>query len=131
VVDLLEGHALNRALAALTLGWSEARKVAPGPWSVPFLIRALDDSYPAVRLFAWQGLRQFPEFAGADFDYVALPAVRRGQLETIRNRWRGLDGSGVPMPHGAFPVGADGRPSSDVVDRLLAGQDKTQLFVSE
>jgi hypothetical protein len=131
LVDLLEGNGLNRALAAWTLGWPVARSVAPGPWSVPFLIRALDDSYPTVRLIAYQAVRRFPEFADLEYDYLALAKVRREQIEAIRRRWRDVAADGVNMPNGAFPVGPDRQPLAEAIDRLLEQQDQTRLFVSE
>ena len=131
LVELLGGHGLNRALAAWTLGWPTARQASPGPWSVPFLIRALDDSYPAVRLIAYQALRKFPEFSEFQFDYLALAKVRRNQIDLIERKWKERVAGDVSIPKGAFPVAPDGQPLTKEIDRLLREQDPSKLFVSE
>ena len=118
-------------MAAWTLGWPTAREAAPGPWSVPFLIRALDDSYPAVRLIAYQALRKFPEFSESQFDYLALAKVRSNQIDLIERKWKEAVAGEVSIPKGAFPVAPDGQPVTEEIDRLLREQDPSKLFVSE
>ena len=84
--DLLSGHALQRALAAEQLGWSETFELAGLAWRAPLLVEALEDEYAAVRLLAYEALAQLPGFEDFEFDYIGIEAVRAQQVAEARRR---------------------------------------------
>lgn len=125
-IDLLQGHALQRALAASRLGSEIAREAAPGNWPVPFLLQALDDSYPAVRLLAYQSLRKQPVFADAEFDYLGDSEVRRQQIASLRKLWQ----QSAPQKT-SLTTQPPGESVDELIERLWRKQDQTEIHVVE
>jgi hypothetical protein len=131
VVDLLEGHAMNRALAAAQLGWSDALTTAPGHWRAPFLIYALDDKYAAVRLLAYQSLRKLPGFEDFEYDYLAEDQTRGRQIAEARSRWSQIAGTNSSGFGREIPLQPDGQPIPEVIECLLKRQDQTEMNILE
>jgi nitrate/TMAO reductase-like tetraheme cytochrome c subunit len=131
VLDLLEGHAMNRALAAAQLGWPDAMTAAPGTWRAPFLTYALDDKYAAVRLLAYQSLRKLPGFEDLQYDYLADDDTRRRQIEEARSRWSQIAETYFAPVGQEVPLQLDGQPISELIDRLLKRQDQTEVNILE
>ena len=131
VMDLLKGHALNRALAAAQLGWSDAHTAAPGGWRAPFLMYALDDEYAAVRLLAYQSLRKLAGFQDLQFDYLADAPTRARQIADARRRWSEVAASNSTGIDPAIPLEPGGEPIAGVIDRLLQSQDREEINILE
>ena len=87
---LLKGNAADRALAAWSLGWSDATSVSGKSWQTPFLAQLLDDPYAAIRLIARRSLRAMPGSHDFDLD-VALettPSQRKAAISTLIQSWQ-------------------------------------------
>lgn len=128
---LLEGDAAQRALAAWSLGWDEARAVSGEGWQAPFLARMLVDPYAAVRKVAYESLRKLPGFESLQFDFVADVAARLKIAEGVLGHW-----SQQPLEmldrHGA-PVLID-KPRAvreKVVSRMLRRRDNRPVRIVE
>ncbi|MBI3464249.1 MAG: hypothetical protein HY000_14515 [Planctomycetes bacterium] len=144
VVRLLCGNAVERLVAAWSLGWPEAQQTASTAWAAPFLLVTLQDSYPAVRQFAYESLRRQPGFERARYDYLCLQDERQRQIDALRAHWRKMQHP-KPPPHArsdgatpasaafpdAIPMSADGEPREDVLQRLLGQQDRTEIHIVE
>jgi len=126
VVDLLQGHALSRAIAAYALGWKPGRVAAPGDWRVPLLLAAMDDEYAAVRLNAWLSLRDSWGLPPDGFDYLAGPQERRAWIRGLEERWRSRRRNGLPP---GVLVGPDGLASTAL--RLRETRDRIPLTILE
>lgn len=131
VLDLLNGHALQRALACARLGAESGKEAAPGDWRVPLLIETLNDPYPAVRLMAVQSLRKFMEADQDYFDFLATPSVRATQIEQLRRRWEQKQQSAPPCANEAVLTLPDGRCDDSTVERLQTSRDNTPIYVLE
>ncbi|HJZ88447.1 MAG TPA: multiheme c-type cytochrome [Polyangia bacterium] len=88
VLHLLRGDAGQRALAAYSMGWSDALLASGSDWEAPLLAQRLDDPYAAVRYLAYRSLRRLPGFAAFSYDFVGAPAERAAAraraLATVR-----------------------------------------------
>ena len=130
LVDLSKGDAVARALAAASLGWSPAREASAGNWAVPFLAYSLDDSYPAVRLLAYQSLRKLDGFEDVEYDYLGAADVRSRQIEQVRRRWETQPRTAVQHSDDV-PLGRDAQPVPGIVERLLKSQDQSEIHLAE
>lgn len=59
ILWLLRGDAVQRTLAAWSLGWKASRDVAGDGWQVAFLAVELDDPYSIARYVAQKALKEF------------------------------------------------------------------------
>jgi hypothetical protein len=139
LVQLGRGHALSRVIAVQMLGAEPGKLAAPGSWRAPFLIDALEDSYPVVRLNAYRSLRTLPGFEDLEFVYFSEPTLRAGQVAHAWVRWDGQvrdrlvemgRPTGAELP-GTIPLDSGGRPREEVRRRLLASRDNTRLNIAE
>ena len=75
VLWLLKGDAGQRALMAWSWSWPPAREVSGvDAWGAPFLLKLLEDPYPAVRYIAARSLKALPNYAKMDYDFLSDPA---------------------------------------------------------
>jgi predicted CXXCH cytochrome family protein len=142
VRDLLSGDVVERCVAA----WSMGRPDAPldgdaRAWTIPLLLLALEDVYPAVRHFAWASL----ESVLADFSvarrsrFESLPevealATRKERFEALRfwtGAWIGSDRSRLSHPGSAAALLPDGLPDLDRVYALVRGQASKAIAIGE
>ena len=132
VVELLSGHALNRTLAAASLGWAPAIEAAPGDWAVPLLLEALRDDYAAVRLNAWVALRTREGLDPALYDYLAPAEQREEAIARIERAWRerGGERSSDAVP-GAVAVHPARGLDPGWREALLEVRDTTPLTILE
>lgn len=135
VLDLLRGDAGQRALAAWTLGWDEARAASAvagdGAWSVPLLAELLVDPYDAVRFIAERSLRQ--TLAGDDFDYdfVGSPESRAAARQRILDDWHEREDRRLPLDPAGVLLRLDGERDEEQVRQLLAERDDRPIFLNE
>jgi hypothetical protein len=73
---LISGDAGQRALAAWSCGYSEARQASDTSWLKPYLTQLLIDPYDAVRFIAHCSLSTLPGMAQLDYDYMASQSRR-------------------------------------------------------
>ncbi len=88
VLWLHRGEAGQRALAAWTMGWDEARAASGDDWLAPHLATLLDDPYDAVRYVAARSLGRLNGFTDLDFDFLGAPSTRRDARERALTQWQ-------------------------------------------
>lgn len=84
---LLKGDAVQRTLAAWTLGWQSAQDASGREWIVPFLTVGLEDPYPSVRFVAWKSLRSLDVPIDDEFDFLADSEQLAATAERVRQAW--------------------------------------------
>ena len=128
---LLTGDAMQRALAAWHLGWSPAIEAGSDDWQSSFLALLLDDPYPAVRLVAYQSLRQLPGLSDFEFDYLAPRAVRLAARQQIMERLRNHAASNTGPRAAEMLLDATGQPLQATIDRLLKLRNDRPVDIPE
>ena len=142
---LFAGDAVERAVAADALTRDSSYTDAPAErlWTVPFLLLAMEDRYPAVRRFAWRGLERrvatggavMPEIADASrlpaFDYLGDAPVRRAVLAAWWGWWRAVDKSRLPRPNADVPLDAAWMPIDARIAPLRAAQKNETVAIGE
>jgi predicted CXXCH cytochrome family protein len=127
---LARGDARSRAIVAGAFSRPDAQQVSGTDWFGPFLTRLMDrDRYAIVRYLCHRGLRTaFGETMAGPYDYLAPPARRAAQTQSLRQRF---DASplGRPMPY--LPLTARGLPDDAILDRLLKTRKDPNLTINE
>ncbi|MBK8265849.1 MAG: ammonia-forming cytochrome c nitrite reductase subunit c552 [Nannocystis sp.] len=121
LLDLYAGDPIQRALAAHAIA-REAAPVSPS-LRLSWLVDALEDEYPAIRIFALRGLRTLSERAGRDdlrgllaaYDFLGEVDMRVAAVDAIR---RAIG----PGPLAAHP---------ERVERLIAAQERQIVWIGE
>jgi len=131
VIWMLQGDAVQRAIAAWTLGWSEARSASGDDWMPPHLIELMQDPYDTVRWMAWSSLRSInSEYAELDFDFVGPASERTAKIEQARSIWaRSQDNRGESRPH--LLLDSDNRILRDRFDAMLQLRNNTPITLQE
>ena len=146
VRTLLSGDALQRSVAvhSLTDEVSYTDDPLARLWGVPFLIITMEDSYPAIRHFAYRGLQQL--IADADqvdprlgqtvaaippFDYLADRETRMAVVQQWQQWWEVLDKQNIPHPGPHVPLDDALLPISEVTHPLLAAQSQKIIHIGE
>lgn len=123
---LLSGDAGLRALAAWSMGWSEAQQVSGNDWQAPYLGQLLADPYRAVRILAERSLRSLPQGAPNGYDFLGDDAALRTAAAAVQQRWQAL-------PHSERPellITREGLRQGDF-QRLLARRDNRPVHLAE
>ena len=143
---LLGGDVVQRAIAAMA--FSDERSYIEDPrarlWCVPFLLITAEDSYPAIRHFAFRSIQTLIARAAEvdssigqstrslpPFDPQASAERRREALSAWRAWWSSLDKSSIPHPGRAVPLDDRLEPNRSVVDRLLSQRDNSVVSIGE
>jgi hypothetical protein len=132
------GDAVQRAVAIHALSGERYYQQEPQArlWVVPFLLLSLEDNYPAVRYFAWRGLREVAGRAEltlpvTEFDYLAEPDARAAVILALWDWWAALDKTGMAFPGTAVPLTPDFMPQTDIIESLLARRSDEQINIGE
>jgi hypothetical protein len=127
VLMLATGDARSRALVAGAFANPAARQASGADWFAPFLTRFMaEERYPIVRYLAHRGLRAAHGPAADGYDYMASPADRAAQLDSLRAR---LDATiSRSLPH--LPL-SHGRPDDAALRRLLGQRHDPDLTINE
>lgn len=143
---LLGGDVVQRAVACMAM--AEARSYTEDPvarlWAVPLLLVTAEDSYPAVRTFAFRGIRALVARAAAvrpdigesvrrlpAFEPQATPEARRAALEQWRAWWSALDKRAIPHPGPSVPLDDALEPIAATVADLRARQANAIVSIGE
>lgn len=87
---LLRGDAFERAVLAWAMGWEAAHEASGSDWQAPFLAETMLDPYSAVRFVAWRSLKQLPEFAGFEFDFLGTDEQLAADRRRVLEKWEAL-----------------------------------------
>lgn len=88
---LLRGDAVQRSLAAWSLGWQPARIASGEGWQTPFLAQLLDDPYSVTRYIAQQSLgnlgvalKEYDSLISLDERSPIAPSLQHGTFPSQR-----------------------------------------------
>ena len=130
VLASLEGNAIERALAAWTIGWPETDKASTKDWTVPYLGFLLQDNYHAVRLIADRSLRTLPGFADVEYDSLDAKEQRDQAARTIVQQWLKQDNQ-LRTKSPSVLISPNGTPIIQRIDAYLKNRDTTKIFIAE
>ena len=131
VLGLLQGDAGARAILAWHMGWEPAQTASRADWMAPFLARALDDPYDAVRYIGSRSLGRVPGFASFQYDYLAPPAERRRAVSRAMHLWKLPSDTPWRGDGGRVLIRPDGTLRSDQAGRLLDSRDQRPIYLVE
>ena len=97
---LLTGDAGQRAIAAWHFGWAPAQTASGTDWMAPYLAEQLADTYDVVRFIGYHSLKDLPEFADFEYDFVASKKSREQKSRDAMKVWNTL----VDRPSPAKPL---------------------------
>jgi len=127
ILWLLKGNAANRAMAAWTMGWSDAQAVSGNDWQAIYLAQLLNDPYLAVRNIARRSLQTLPEVAELKVNALGSEAERREAIRSIIDLWD-------RDPHAANPallLGPKNAVKTGRIDALMNERDDTPMKLNE
>ena len=130
----LRGDAGMRALMAWSMGWQAAREASgaegEGDWMIPYLAALLDDPYDSVRFIALLSLRDRPEFAQLDYDFVGPVHERSAVAKRIGGRAT-YSHAAMESDASAILLDASGALDRSAFAKLLGERDDTPLLLRE
>ncbi len=130
VLWLLRGDAVQRALAAWTLGWEPAQHASGTDWMAPFLAELLRDPYDAVRYTAGRSLRRVPGFEDLETDYMGDAAAQAGARNEVLKRWEGRPAPSAEVAP-ALLLEETGELRRETVQALLERRDDRPISLLE
>jgi predicted CXXCH cytochrome family protein len=127
---LARGDARSRVIVAGAFSRPEAQQASGTDWFGPFLTRLMDrDRYAIVRYLGHRGLRTaYGETSAGPYDYLAAPARRAAQAQSLRERF---DATPISRPLPYLPLTARGLPDDAILDRLLKARKDPDLTINE
>ena len=128
-LDVLQGDAGLRALAAWNMGWEPARQASGTDWMVPYLAGLLDDSYDTVRYIAWKSLKRIGGQENMDYDFVGTAAHRKEMAASVLKEWDSKRADRASRA--ALLIGDDGRFDRVKAKALLADRDNRPILLKE
>ncbi len=127
ILTLLKGNAANRAMAAWTMGWSDAQAASGNDWQSIYLAQLLNDPYLAVRMIARRSLQTLPEFAELKVNAMGTDSERSDAIRSIIARWG-------QVPHAANPallLGPENVVKTSRIDEIMKQRDDTPMSMAE
>ncbi len=125
---LLKGDAVQRVIAAWTLGWEPTRLAAGEDWQSHFLSLLLDDPYSMARFMADDSLTKLG-VRNDEFDFLAEPKNRAAMTPH-----RSLDPIGTSSalaPGVQMLVKPDGTLDQKRLEQFLRQRDNTPVTLTE
>ena len=123
----IEGEAANRALAAWTMGWSDARAVSGNDWQSIYLAQLLNDPYLAIRMIARRSLQTLPELADLTVDPLGSDSERSNAILSIVSRWD----QDVHDANPALLLGPGNAVKTRRIDAIMNQRDDTPMKLAE
>ena len=127
ILWLLKGNAANRAIAAWTMGWSDAQAVSGNDWQSIYLAQALNDPYLAIRLITRRSLQTLPESSEWQVNALGSDSERNDAIQAIIARW-------AQDPHAANPsllLGPENSINTKLIDAIMKQRDDTPTTLAE
>ncbi len=124
---LFKGNAASRAMAAWTLGWSDAQAVSGKDWQSIFLAQALNDPYLAIRIIARRSLNTLPEIAELEVNAMGTDSERGDAIRSIIARWDQNTHAANP----ALLLGPKNVVKTKRIDALMKQRDDTPMKLAE
>ena len=127
ILWLLKGDAANRAIAAWTMGWSDAQAASGNDWQSIFLAEILNDPYLAVRMIARRSLQTLPGLADLKVNPLGSDSERSNAIRSIIARW-GQD------PHAANPallLDPKNVVNTSRIEAIMKQRDDTPMTLTE
>ncbi len=127
ILWLLKGNAANRAMAAWTMGWSDAQAVSGNDWQSIYLAQLLNDPYLAIRMIARRSLQTLPELAELKVNALGSDSERSNAIRSIIARWD-------QDPHAANPallLGPKNVVKTRRIDAMMKQRDDTPMTLAE
>lgn len=133
VLWALRGDAGQRALAAWSMGWDDARAVSGTDWMTPYLGLLLQDPYHAVRYIAQRSLQKQRGFEDLldEYDFTLPIAERSARSNQLYETWKVRAARGPLAGRSEVLMDANGDLRLDVFVRLLQEQNTTPLTLNE
>ena len=127
ILWLLKGNAANRAMAAWTMGWSDAQAVSGNDWQSIYLAQLLNDPYLAVRMIARRSLQTLPEFADLKVKPLGSDSERSNAIRSIIARWDQDSHAANP----ALLLGPENVVKTRRIDAIMKQRDDTPMSLAE
>ncbi|MEM8679408.1 MAG: multiheme c-type cytochrome, partial [Planctomycetota bacterium] len=84
---LLTGDAGQRAIVGWHFGWRPAQEISGTLWMAPYLAELLTDSYEVVRFIGFHSLKELPNFADFEYDFVGSTQSRTEARRRALDNW--------------------------------------------
>jgi len=127
----LTGDAGQRALAAWSMGWADAKETSKDDWLAPYLAQLLIDPYAAVRYISGRSLRSLPGFGSFDYDHVASEDEQKRARELALQIWREQRGDGGEEINWQVLLGGTQSVHPDRFAELLARRNDRPVSLKE
>ncbi|TWU04261.1 multiheme c-type cytochrome [Stieleria varia] len=127
ILWLMKGDAANRALAAWTMGWSDAQAASGNDWQSIYLAQSLNDPYQAIRLISRRSLKTLPGLGQLQVNPLGSDSERSDVIESIITQWK-------QQSHAANPtllVGPENVVNNEKLDELMKQRDDTPMTLTE
>lgn len=133
VLWLLQGHAVQRAIAAWHMQWEEALNASGANWQLPFLAQSLTDDYAVVRFVAGKALGRYAGFSQLNYDYVGNAKDRERVRQQTLELWSATAGDAPAQParHRLLLDDQTAELIGSQVKELLELQDKRPIYLPE
>lgn len=131
VIWALKGDAMQRVLAAWSMGWGPARDVSGDDWTHPFLAQLLDDPYTVVRSVAHQSLKVTGRFDEVPYDYLGDHTQRESAIQAVRKIWNSPSSKKGRAADDALLINSDRAVRKDEFERLLKERNDRRVYIVE
>ncbi len=128
---IVEGDAGQRALAAWSMGWPEARTASDWRWMVPLLALELYDEYPINRAVALAALRTLPGYGDVRVDFVGPAPERSRTVRELIQRFRQQGGAPGRNDPASLLLTPAGDPDLARYNELRARRNTRLLYLLE
>jgi len=116
VRSILQGDAGARAIVGWHFGWAPAQEASGSDWMAPYLAELLTDSYDVVRFIGFHSLKDLPEFAEFDYDFVGSEPSRKQKRRDALKIWNELPLRLSPAP--SLLIDAQGELQTDRIQEM-------------
>jgi predicted CXXCH cytochrome family protein len=126
----LSGNAVQRALAAWSMGWESALQASGKDWQPRILIELLDDPYSIVRQLAANSLANL-DVEIPEFDAMKSTRDRQPVAVDLRNRWNQLDTTNHPGLPSVQSTTTGPQWNTQLLQQLLQARDDQEVTLVE